>query len=129
MKIADTLRDGPCFSFEFFPPRSEEGERVLAEAIRDLAPLAPAYVSVTYGAGGSTRERTHDLVVQIRAETGITPMAHLTCWIGLDDSTVANGAVHYVPGSHRWDLLPITGLAGNMEAIREVLDEEETGSL
>jgi ectoine hydroxylase-related dioxygenase (phytanoyl-CoA dioxygenase family) len=53
--------------------------------------------------------------------TRTKPMAHLTCWIGLDDSTVANGAVHYVPGSHRWDLLPITGLAGNMEAIREVL--------
>ena len=79
MKIADALRAGPCFSFEFFPPRSEEGERVLAEAIRELAPLSPAYVSVTYGAGGSTRERTHDLVVQILADTGITPMAHLTC--------------------------------------------------
>jgi len=57
--------------------------------------------------------------------TRTKPMAHLTCWIGLDDSTVANGAVHYVPGSHRWDLLPITGLAGNMEAIREVLDDEQ----
>lgn len=57
--------------------------------------------------------------------TRTKPMAHLTCWIGLDDSTVANGAVHYVPGSHRWDLLPITGLAGNMEAIREVLNDEQ----
>jgi ectoine hydroxylase-related dioxygenase (phytanoyl-CoA dioxygenase family) len=57
--------------------------------------------------------------------TRTKPMAHLTCWIGLDDSTIENGAVHYVPGSHRWDLLPITGLAGNMEAIREVLSDEQ----
>lgn len=57
--------------------------------------------------------------------TRTKPMAHLTCWIGLDDSTVDNGAVHYVPGSHRWDLLPITGLAGDMEAIREVLTPEQ----
>jgi ectoine hydroxylase-related dioxygenase (phytanoyl-CoA dioxygenase family) len=49
------------------------------------------------------------------------PMQHLTCWIGLDDSTKDNGCVHYVPGSHRWTLLPITGLAGDMNAIREVL--------
>jgi len=53
--------------------------------------------------------------------TRTKPMAHLTCWIGLDESTRENGCVHYVPGSHRWDLLPITGLAGNMEAIRDVL--------
>jgi len=52
-------------------------------------------------------------------------MAHLTCWIGLDDSTKANGCVHYVPGSHRWELLPVTGLAGDMQAIREVLSDEQ----
>lgn len=57
--------------------------------------------------------------------TRTKPMAHLTCWIGLDDSTVANGCVHYVPGSHKWDLLPITGLAGDMEAIRGVLNDEQ----
>jgi ectoine hydroxylase-related dioxygenase (phytanoyl-CoA dioxygenase family) len=57
--------------------------------------------------------------------TRTTPMQHLTCWIGLDDSTVANGCVHYVPGSHRWNLLPITGLAGDMAAIKEVLTPEE----
>lgn len=57
--------------------------------------------------------------------TRTKPMAHLTCWIGLDDSLRDNGCVHYVPGSHRWDLLPITGLAGNMEAIREVLNDEQ----
>ena len=53
--------------------------------------------------------------------TRTKPMAHLTCWIGLDDSTRDNGCVHYVPESHRWDLLPITGLAGDMNAIKEVL--------
>jgi len=57
--------------------------------------------------------------------TRTQPMAHLTCWIGLDDSTRGNGAVHYVPGSHRWDLLPITGLAGDMNAIRNVLDDAQ----
>ena len=57
--------------------------------------------------------------------TRTRPMQHLTCWIGLDDSTVENGCLHYVPGSHKWDLLPITGLAGDMDAIRDVLTEEQ----
>lgn len=57
--------------------------------------------------------------------TRTSPMAHLTCWIGLDDASVDNGCVHYVPGSHKWDLLPVTGLAGNMAAIREVLTEDQ----
>jgi ectoine hydroxylase-related dioxygenase (phytanoyl-CoA dioxygenase family) len=57
--------------------------------------------------------------------TRTTPMQHLTCWIGLDDSTIENGCLHYVPGSHRWDLLPITGLAGDMEAIHNVLSQEQ----
>jgi hypothetical protein len=57
--------------------------------------------------------------------TRTQPMGHLTCWIGLDDATADNGCVHYVPGSHRWPLLPITGLAGGMEAIHTVLSEEQ----
>ena len=57
--------------------------------------------------------------------TRTTPMAHLTCWIGLDDSRRDNGCLHYVPRSHRWPLLPITGLAGDMNAIREVLSAEQ----
>lgn len=57
--------------------------------------------------------------------TRTQPMAHLTCWIALDDSTAENGCVQYVPGSHRWDLLPITGLAGEMDAIRQVLNDEQ----
>lgn len=57
--------------------------------------------------------------------TRTKPMAHLTCWIALDDSTVENGCLYYVPGSHRWNLLPITGLTGNMEEIRTVLSKEQ----
>jgi ectoine hydroxylase-related dioxygenase (phytanoyl-CoA dioxygenase family) len=57
--------------------------------------------------------------------TRTTPMAHLTCWIGLDDATKDNGCLQYIPGSHRWSLLPITGLAGDMEAIRAVLTPEQ----
>jgi phytanoyl-CoA dioxygenase PhyH len=57
--------------------------------------------------------------------TRTTPMAHLTCWIALDDATAANGCLQYVPGSHRWNLLPITGLAGTMDAIRGVLTEDQ----
>jgi methylenetetrahydrofolate reductase (NADPH) len=66
-------------SFEFFPPKTEEMEVTLWEAIGRLAPLAPAFVSVTYGAGGSTRERTHNTVKRIIAETPLAPAAHLTC--------------------------------------------------
>lgn len=57
--------------------------------------------------------------------TRTVPIAHLTCWIALDDSTVENGCLQYVPGSHRWNLLPITGLAGNMEEIMTVLTDEQ----
>ena len=57
--------------------------------------------------------------------TRTTPLAHLTCWIGLDDSTRDNGCLQYIPGSHRWPDLPITGLTGEMEAIHEILTEEQ----
>jgi methylenetetrahydrofolate reductase (NADPH) len=66
-------------SFEFFPPKTDEMERTLWESISRLAPLAPNFVSVTYGAGGSTRERTHATVKRILNETALTPAAHLTC--------------------------------------------------
>jgi methylenetetrahydrofolate reductase (NADPH) len=66
-------------SFEFFPPKTEEMETALWQAIGRLAPLAPAFVSVTYGAGGSTRERTHATVKRIITETPLAPAAHLTC--------------------------------------------------
>jgi hypothetical protein len=57
--------------------------------------------------------------------TRTQPMAHLTCWIGLDDATVDNGCLQYIPGSHRWDLLPVTGLAGDMDAIQTVLSDAQ----
>jgi len=66
-------------SFEFFPPKDEQMEQVLWESIERLAPLSPSFVSVTYGAGGSTRERTHATVKRLLAETPLTPAAHLTC--------------------------------------------------
>jgi methylenetetrahydrofolate reductase (NADPH) len=79
VKISEILQQGPSFSFEFGPPRTEAMEQTLARTLVELEPLRPSYVSVTYGAGGSTRERTHDLVVQILRDTTMTPMAHLTC--------------------------------------------------
>ncbi|HVV42730.1 MAG TPA: methylenetetrahydrofolate reductase [NAD(P)H] [Nitrobacter sp.] len=69
----------PAISFEFFPPKTEEMDRNLWDVINRLAPLAPNFVSVTYGAGGSTRERTHATIARILAETDLTPAAHLTC--------------------------------------------------
>ena len=69
----------PRVSFEFFPPRTDEAEATLWRAITRLAPLQPDFVSVTYGAGGSTRERTHRTVQRILAETALAPAAHLTC--------------------------------------------------
>ncbi len=69
----------PAISFEFFPPKTEKMEAALWRAIEALAPLAPSFVSVTYGAGGSTRERTHDTVARIVRETTLKPAAHLTC--------------------------------------------------
>lgn len=69
----------PRISFEFFPPKTEEMERSLWETITRLAPLNPNFVSVTYGAGGSTRERTHSTISRILGETALTPAAHLTC--------------------------------------------------
>ena len=73
------MTTAPSVSFEFFPPKTEKMEHSLWQAIQRLAPLAPAFVSVTYGAGGSTRERTHATVCRIQAETGIPAAAHLTC--------------------------------------------------
>jgi len=69
----------PKISFEFFPPKTEEMERSLWDSITRLAPLHPNFVSVTYGAGGSTRERTHATIARILKETDLTPAAHLTC--------------------------------------------------
>ena len=72
-------KGSPVFSFEFFPPKSDEGEANLRRALRELAPLGPDFVSVTYGAGGTTRDRTVDIVASLRQEFGLEAMAHFTC--------------------------------------------------
>jgi methylenetetrahydrofolate reductase (NADPH) len=80
MRIDEILAgNDPVFSFEFFPPKTDVGEANLRAALAELRTLEPSFVSVTYGAGGSTRERTHDLVVRINRDTSMTAMAHLTC--------------------------------------------------
>ena len=78
-RIADLLAAGPTVSFEFFPPKNDAGWLSLGRAIAELEHLEPHFVSVTYGAGGSTRTKTADLVSWVRRQTPITPMAHLTC--------------------------------------------------
>ena len=77
--VGALLAAGTTYSFEFFPPRDEAAEAQLARTLSELEPLRPSFVSITYGAGGSTRDRTHDLVVDILRRTTMTPMAHLTC--------------------------------------------------
>jgi methylenetetrahydrofolate reductase (NADPH) len=84
VKISDLLRFArergePVFSFEFFPPRTDEGVKALFATVEALRPLAPGFVSVTYGAGGSTRARTVELVKRLKRETEIEAMAHVTC--------------------------------------------------
>jgi methylenetetrahydrofolate reductase (NADPH) len=81
MRIDEILSRGdePVFSFEFFPPKTDEGERNLYRALTELKPLDPAYVSVTYGAGGSTRDKTLEIVQRIKEEFDLEAMAHFTC--------------------------------------------------
>ena len=93
----------PRVSFEFFPPKTEAMEKTLWESIKVLAPVQPEFVSVTYGAGGSTRERTHSTVRRIVAETSLAPAAHLTCvnasrdeLMGIADSYREAGVRHIV---------------------------------
>jgi methylenetetrahydrofolate reductase (NADPH) len=103
MKIIDHLGvQRPLFSFEFFPPKDEEGRDRLFYPVARLKPYAPAYVSVTYGAGGSARRLTVDLVKQIQRETGLDAMAHLTCVGSTKDeiaavlTDLANGGIENV---------------------------------
>jgi methylenetetrahydrofolate reductase (NADPH) len=88
---------GTQVSFEFFPPQTEEMEKLLWASIERLAPLSPSFVSVTYGAGGKTRERTHATVARILRETTIKPAAHLTC-VGASRAEVDSVAKSY------WDI-------------------------
>src|SRR5438046_1382410 len=80
MHIRDIFRDHrTTFSFEFFPPKTDAASDDLFVRIAELQELQPSFVSVTYGAGGSTRDRTHDLGVRIQRETNLTAVSHLTC--------------------------------------------------
>jgi methylenetetrahydrofolate reductase (NADPH) len=80
MHIRDILQlQKPSFSFEFFPARTEASAEELYQTIRELEPLAPSFVSITYGAGGGTRELTHQLVARVKETTAIPPIPHLTC--------------------------------------------------
>src|SRR5215468_11205306 len=90
MHIADILqKDSPTFSFEFFPPKTAEAAETLYQTIRDLESYMPDFVSVTYGAGGSTRELTHDLVGRIQHATKLDPIPHLTCVCHNEDEVEA----------------------------------------
>jgi methylenetetrahydrofolate reductase (NADPH) len=90
MRISDALAtQRPFFSFEFFPPKDEEGSRRLLETIEALQPLRPAFVSITYGAGGSTRARTIALAKEIQQQVGLTVVAHVTC-IGASRAELRN---------------------------------------
>lgn len=98
----------PGVSFEFFPPKSEEAEASLWRAINTLAPLKPDFVSVTYGAGGSTRERTHATVARLAQETELVPAAHLTCVDATRDSVI-----HVVRGFREAGVKHIVALRGD----------------
>jgi methylenetetrahydrofolate reductase (NADPH) len=109
LPIAAASRRPVSVSFEFFPPKTEKMQLSLWECIERLAPLAPQFVSVTYGAGGTTRERTHETVVRIARETKLRPAAHLTC-VGHAKGEVDDIARRY------WDegIRHIVALRGDM---------------
>jgi methylenetetrahydrofolate reductase (NADPH) len=93
-RIADLLDAGPTLSFELFPPKTDEAERALEKCVVELAELRPSFVSVTYGALGSTRERTRDVVTRINAEQAFPAMPHLTC-VGHSRADIAELLDHY----------------------------------
>ena len=94
MNLFASLPGDLSVSFEFFPPKTEKMEAQLWDAITQLEPLAPSFVSVTYGAGGSTRERTHATVARLVKETSLVPAAHLTC-VGASKGEIAEVAQQY----------------------------------
>ncbi|HEX3596696.1 MAG TPA: methylenetetrahydrofolate reductase [NAD(P)H] [Polyangiaceae bacterium] len=108
MKIIDKLaRERPAFSFEFFPPKDEAGVEQLFRTVQDLRPYSPTYVSVTWGAGGSTRRLTVELVRRIKQETGIEAMAHLTC-VGATREDI-RGVLEQLRAAGIENVLPLRG--------------------
>lgn len=98
MRIVDRLKSGfPAFSFEFFPPKSPAGDQALWETLTELRDLQPTFVSVTYGAGGSTRAKTVDLTTRIKRELSLEAMAHLTC-VGASREEISEVARTLVEG-------------------------------
>jgi len=96
-RIAHLLDAGPTLSFELFPPKTDEAERALEKCVVELAEMRPSFVSVTYGALGSTRERTRDVVLRINAEQAFPAMPHLTC-VGHTKADIANLLDQYATG-------------------------------
>jgi methylenetetrahydrofolate reductase (NADPH) len=119
-RIADLLAAGRTCSFEFFPPKTDEAARALEKTIAELEELNPSFVSVTYGAGGSTRERTRDIVIHIERDTGVTAMAHLTC-IGHTEAQLSSLLDEYRDAG----ISNILALAGDPPA--DAPDEFDTG--
>jgi methylenetetrahydrofolate reductase (NADPH) len=110
-RIADKLAVGRTLSFEFFPPKSASAQMTLGRTVAELAPLGPDFVSITYGAGGSDRHRTADVVGWMRRETDVEPMAHLTC-VGHTRTDVAALLVDY----RRMGVENILALGGDLPA-------------
>jgi len=96
MKLSNILAsaDKPLISCEFFPPKTDKGEENLWKCLNELKEINPAYISVTYGAGGSTQNRTKDIVTRIKDETGLSPVAHLTC-VGASKNELAELLADY----------------------------------
>jgi len=145
--LMDPAHPGHSLFYEFHSNESTDASRILFHALgawritpgfHDLL-WNPVFVMAAQCLLGGPVRFWHDQLFCKPARSGAVvawhqdysywtrtePMAHLSCWIGLDDSTPQNGCVHYVPGSHRWNLLPITGLAGDMNAIQSVLTAEQ----
>ena len=144
--LVDPHHDGRELFYEYNSNESTDPSRVLFHALgawrvtpgfHDILWNPAFLVPASQLLGGAVRFWHDQLFVKPAHHGGVVawhqdysywtrtkPMAHLTCWIGLDDADKDNGCVYYVPGSHRWDLLPVTGLAGDMYAVRDVLTPE-----
>lgn len=146
-RLLDPAHPGNSLFYEFHLNEAEEEGRVLFHALGAWQ-IEPAFHDLLWNAGlrlaayqllgGPVRFFHDQLFVKPPARGGgvawhqdysywtwTKPMAHLSCWIPLDDSTVENGCLQYVPGSHRWGLLPVTGLTGDMDAVRSLLDQDQ----